>query len=150
MSEVADPDASTTAIFIVADEPLLVYQSVRDAKSHLEAIDVENGTYPAAYGKAGEPYHVGTDGGNVVITRIDGPSKPEELKPLLARYLADRGEAVEPDEDISTLAQRALLNDRRFWAEHDPFGDRFGKAIPLWGCMIALGALAGLAYLLLR
>lgn len=146
----ADPEASSTALFVVADEPLLVYRSIRDAELDLEAIDVENGTYPAAYGRAGEPYQVGTDGMNVVITRVDGPNKPEELKPLLARYLKDRGEPVEPDEDVEALAQRALLYDREFWTEHDPFGDRFGKAIPLWGCITVLGAAAVLAYLFLR
>jgi len=146
----ADVEASTTGLFVVADEPLLVYQSIRDAELHLEATDVESGTYPAAYGQAGEPYHVGTDGRNVVITRVDGPNKPEELKPLLACYLRDRGESVEPDEDIDTLTQRALLGDREFWAERDHFGDRFGKAIPLWSCMAALGAAAVLASLLLR
>lgn len=146
----ADVEASTTALFVVADEPLLVYQSIRDAELDLEMIDVENGTYPAAYGLAGEPYQVGTDGTNVVITRVDGPNKPEELKPLLARYLKECGEPVEPDEDVKALAQRALLYDREFWTEHDPFGERFGKRLPFWGCMAAVGALAVLAYLLLR
>lgn len=28
--------------------------------------------------------------------------------------------------------------DAEFWAEHDPYGDRFGTAIRKWGCAAAL------------
>ncbi|WP_076068604.1 hypothetical protein [Sphingomonas montana] len=28
--------------------------------------------------------------------------------------------------------------DEEFWAEHDPYGDRFGTPIGKWGCAVAL------------
>jgi hypothetical protein len=33
-----------------------------------------------------------------------------------------------------------------FFAEHDPFGDRFGTTIPWWGCLGALAVLAAVVY----
>ena len=54
-------DAATvppSALFVAADEPLLVFPSVAAAERYLEAIDVENGVYPAAYGPNGELYRI--------------------------------------------------------------------------------------------
>jgi hypothetical protein len=39
--------------------------------------------------------------------------------------------------------------DEEFWAEHDPFGDRYSKQVPLRGCLVAAIALALAAYFLL-
>lgn len=39
------------ALFVAADEPLLVFPSVAAAAGYLEAVDVEDGVYPAAYGR---------------------------------------------------------------------------------------------------
>lgn len=32
--------------------------------------------------------------------------------------------------------------DEEFWAEHDPYGDRFSKAVPLWGCLVVLAVIS--------
>lgn len=40
--------------------------------------------------------------------------------------------------------------DEEFWAEHDPYGDRFGTPIPKWGCAAALGVLMLGCYALYR
>jgi hypothetical protein len=81
------PTVPERAVFVAADEPLLIYPSGRAAAHDLEAIDVENGVYPAAYGPNGEHYRVGTDGREVVIERSGEPDRPDELKALLLRYL---------------------------------------------------------------
>lgn len=49
------PTVPSGALFVAADEPLLIYPSVAAAESHLEAVDVEDGVYPSAYGPNGEP-----------------------------------------------------------------------------------------------
>ena len=56
-SDLDDSSATVPSgtLFVAADEPLLVFPSVSVAESHLEAIDVENGVYPAAFGPNGEP-----------------------------------------------------------------------------------------------
>ena len=126
------PDA---ALFVAADEPLLVFPSVTAAEQHLEAIDVENGVYPAAYGPRGEPYSVETFEGQVVIQATDGPKRPDELKTLLLRYLQGSGRNPKATAPIEALVAEVWKIESDFWREHDPFGDRFGTRIPLWGCL---------------
>jgi hypothetical protein len=38
--------------------------------------------------------------------------------------------------------------DEEFWAENDPYGDRFAKRLPWWGCLIAATAAVLTGYLL--
>src|SRR4051812_27052304 len=66
------------ALFVAADEPLLVFPSVAAAERFLEATDVENGVYPAAYGPNGEPYRVASLGSRVIIERTGEPNRPAE------------------------------------------------------------------------
>ena len=40
--------------------------------------------------------------------------------------------------------------DEEFWAEHDPYGDRFGTPIRKWGCAAALAAVVLGCYALYR
>lgn len=32
---------------------------------------------------------------------------------------------------------REAIEEEQFFAEHDPFGERFGTSVPWWGCLIA-------------
>ena len=75
------------AVFVEADEPLLVFASASDAQQYLEAVDVEDGVYPAAYGPGGEPYSIAANGGQVFVERIDGQKRPDDLRRLLLHYL---------------------------------------------------------------
>jgi hypothetical protein len=43
-----------------------------------------------------------------------------------------------------TMDDPPRQSDEEFWAENDPFGDRFSKRVPWWGCLVAAAAL-GLA-----
>jgi hypothetical protein len=47
------PTVPERALFVAADEPLLIFPSIIAAERWLEAIDVENGVYPAAFGPNG-------------------------------------------------------------------------------------------------
>ena len=93
-----DYDSATVppgALFVAADEPLLVYPSMAAAERHLEATDVKNGVYPVAYGPNGEPYRIASEGDCVIIEATGEPSKPDEFRLLLLRYLeaTDRARA---------------------------------------------------------
>ena len=134
------------ALFVAADEPMLIYQSVADAERDLEAIDVENGVYPAAFGPNGQPYAITTDGTGVLIVPTGEPEDPDALKSLLTRYLDAIGEPAAPEEDVHALVRRAWLDHEAFWAEHDPYGDRFGSRIPLWGCLALIAVAGAIAY----
>ena len=126
-------------LFIEADEPLLVFPSVEIAERRLEAIDVRDGVYRRAYGSAGETFSISADGERVTIRPTAQPADPESLRKLLQRSLRSAGEDVPEDADLPVLVAAA----EAFWEERDPFGDRFGTAIPLSGCLAAVIALAG-------
>lgn len=51
--------------------------------------------------------------------------------------------------DFQSLWEKAA-EEEEFFAEHDPFGDRFGSTIPWWGCLGALAALAALVFAVIR
>jgi hypothetical protein len=81
----------------------LFFTSVEEAESYLEAIDVDNGEYPRAWGPEGEPYRLTSVDGGVVVVEDESESKCRtELEGFLRRYLGDK--AAESDD------LRALLN----------------------------------------
>ena len=138
------------ALFVAADEPLLVFPSATAAERDLEAIDVENGEYPAAYGPRGEPYSVRAIEGQVVIEPTGELERPDELRVLLLRYLEQRGRDAEASASVEALVAEVWKIESEFWQEHDPFGDRFGTRIPPWGCFAFMLALGTALYLVLR
>lgn len=128
-------------LFIEADEPLLVFPSVTTAEQHLEAVDVRNGVYTRAFGPAGEPFSIRAEGERVVIRPARLPADPNSLRLLLQRSLQAVGETPPPGADLPALVAAA----EAFWEERDPFGDRFGTAVPLWGRLAVGIAVAGVA-----
>jgi hypothetical protein len=103
------------ALFVAADEPLLVYPSVAAAKSHLEAIDVRYGLYPAAYGPNGESYQIEADGDHVVIEATSEPDRPDELSGLLLRYLEATGRTSDATATFAHLVATVWAIERDFW-----------------------------------
>ncbi|MDO7842560.1 hypothetical protein [Sphingomonas immobilis] len=138
------------ALFVAADEPLLVYPSVAAAESHLEAIDVRNGVYPAAYGPNGESYRIKADGDHVVIEPTGESDRPDELSGLLLRYLKATGSTPDATTTFRDLVATVWAIEREFWQEHDPYGDRFGTRISLWGCVGFAVILGPVLYLVFR
>lgn len=42
-------------------------------------------------------------------------------------------------------------DDAEFWAEHDPYDERFAKRIQVrWGCLLAVTVLVGLVFLMFK
>ena len=130
------------AIFVAADEPLLVYPSIAAAEAHLEAIDVKSGVYSAVFGPRGEPFSISAEEGFVVIEPISAPSMPSQLKALLLRYLDETGNPTDATESLADLVDKVWRAESDFWPSHDPYGDRFGTALPRSGCLAEVALLA--------
>jgi hypothetical protein len=122
------------ALFVAADEPLLMYPSVAEAECDLEVIDVEDGVYPAAYGPNGEPYRIGSEGDRVIIEPTGEPNKPEEFRALLLRYLEAIGRPPKVSASLDDLVASA-------WATYRP-----SKPLPGWCCFALLVVAAGLLF----
>ena len=136
------------ALFVAADEPLLVFPSVSAAERYIEAVDVENGVYRAAYGPKGEPFRVGNARKRVIIEPTGEPNRPDELRALLLRYLASTGQTFEHGAPTSELLQQVWRWESEFWQENDPYGDRFSKPIPGWCCFTLVAIPAALLFVL--
>jgi hypothetical protein len=94
-------------LIIEADEPALFYSSVSRAETDLEAIDVENGVYTAAFGPHGERFRIESDGKLVIISLDeDSPPEPERLKEVLVRFLNAVHVSVDPTESVEELLQK--------------------------------------------
>jgi len=122
-----------TALFIEADEPLLVFSSVEMAEQHLEAVDVREGIYTQAFGPAGEPFSIVAEGESVVICPLSQPADPDGLRKLLRRSLQAVGETAPLDADLPTL----VAATEAVWNKRGPLSKRFGTVISLWGCIAA-------------
>ena len=138
------------ALFVAADEPLLIYPSVAAAQRHLEAIDVEDGVYPVAFGPNGEPFRITSDGRRVIIEATGEPNRPDELRPLLVRYLEAAGRTLGATATLDDLVAAAWAVESDFWQEHDPFAERFATRVPAYGGIAFLAGAALVLYLALR
>lgn len=95
------------ALIIAADEPAVFYKSVKAAEVDIEAIDVEDGVYTAAFGPSGEPYNIKSQGGAVVITRVtDEPNQPQELRRILLDFLAAMHIEVDDQAGLHDLLKK--------------------------------------------
>ena len=141
---------SPGALFVAADEPLLVFPSVAAAERGLEAIDVEDGVYPAAYGPNGEPYRIRSEGNRVIIEPTGEPNRPDELNLLLLRFLEATGRTPDVTATLGDLVATVWASERDFWQEHDPFGDRFSTPISPWGCIAFVLLVAVVLYFVFR
>lgn len=93
-------------LIVEADEPVVFFASVRDAERWMEPVDVKDGVYSAAFGPAGEPHVISTDGKTVVIRPTGGAPQPEALKTLLLRYFSATGQATSDEISLPALLTR--------------------------------------------
>jgi hypothetical protein len=133
-------------IFVSADEPLLVFPSKQAAERFLEVYDIEAGVYPVAYGRGGEVFSVTVEGEAPAIQPVAGEFRPEELKQLLVHYLGAIGLNPDSDRTLDQLVEDVWDHEREFWAENDPYGERFSKRVPVWGCVAILALIAAIAF----
>lgn len=138
------------ALFVAADEPLLVFPSVKAAERYIEAVDAVNGVYSAAYGPNGEPYRVESARKRVSIQPTGEPSRPEDLRALLVRYLQSKEQTFDDDAPTAELVQQVWRWESEFWQENDPYNDRFSKRLPGWCCLASLVVPASVLFALLR
>ncbi len=95
--------STAKALFVVADEPLLVFRSVEAAAVWLEVIDVADGVYGPACGAKGEPYLITHEGNRVVIEPTAEPPRADELRKLLFVHLERRGSPVDLGSPLAAL-----------------------------------------------
>lgn len=138
------------ALFVAANEPLLVFPSVAAAERFLKAIDVEKGVYPAAYGPNGEPYRIARRGKKVAIERIEEPHRPADLRILLIGYLQAWKQPFDKDASTSDLVEQVWRCDSEYWQEMDPYSDRFSRPVPGWCCLALLVIPAALLFVVIR
>jgi hypothetical protein len=94
-------------LIVAADEPAIFFSSVAVAESYIEAIDVDNGVYPAAYGVTGELYRISVDHGRVLIRRAEESApRPDELRRVLLRFLQSVDASTPSDDDLAALIRR--------------------------------------------
>jgi hypothetical protein len=116
------------ALFVAADEPLLVFPSIAAAEQYLEAIDVDNGVYPVAYGPNGEPYRIGSEGRRVFVERTGEPDQPDELKALLLQYLDGSGRSADASASLDSLVTEVWTIERLFGWSTTPTASGSGLA----------------------
>lgn len=97
-------------LFVVADEPLLIFQSVQAAEIALEAIDVEDHVYGPAFGPGGEPYLIRSQDNRVIIEPTEEATRAEELRALLSAYLERCGS---PADTTASLAELVAMTCAR-------------------------------------
>ena len=105
-----DSSMPEVKLIVAADEPAIFFASVQDAESYMEATDVKDGVYSAAFGPSGEPYEISTDGTWVHIEETGESPQPEALKALLLRYLDAIGEMPSTDLELPALLERCSPN----------------------------------------
>lgn len=94
------------ALIVAADEPALFFSSIERAERTLEAIDVEDGVYTAAFGPGGEVYEVETDGASVRIRLKGVPPQPETLRTLLLSFFEVAKNVELGSDDLSDMLRR--------------------------------------------
>lgn len=94
-------------LIVEADEPALFFSSVSGAEAYLEAIDVRDGVYRAAYGPDGQPFDIRAAGERVMITPALRGTEPDKLRALLLRFLESTNDKIiGPDVDLPVLLAR--------------------------------------------
>jgi hypothetical protein len=97
---------SPVKLIVEADEPAIFFASVEEAERWMEAIDVDEGVYSAAFGPSGEPHSIVTSGNRVIIRQTADAPQPEALRAILLRYFAATGEPKGDDTSLPALLSR--------------------------------------------
>ena len=134
------PTVPPGALFVAADDALLVFPSAVVATSSLEATDVVEGLYPAAYGPEGAAYRLRCEGNRVLIEANGEANRPDELKALLLCHLEACEEPADATQSLEEIVALAWSIERDFQVRCGPSGNRIGSRVPVWS--YAAGALA--------
>jgi hypothetical protein len=101
-------------LIVASDDGCAVFTSVEAAEGYLEAVDVEDGVYPAGYDADGRVFRLHASGvttwnpGRVTITP-DGTTDVQSLRDLIKQTLRDENvEDLPIDELAQGLASRII------------------------------------------
>ena len=144
------PTVPDNALFVTGDGISPVYPSVAAAERALNPVSAENGRHAVAYGPKGQRFSVARKGRRVSVQPTGEPDAPEELRLLLVQHLKDTDQSVLEAEPISELVERVWRLERDFWNANDPYGERFGRHIPWWGCVGFILVVATAVFALIR
>ena len=144
------PTVPAGALFIAGHGVSPVYPSAAAAERTLDPVYAENGRYPVAYGLSGRRYRVTREGSRVSIEPTIEPDAPDELRKVLLHYLKDTHRSVDDTLSLPELANQVWKLESEFWQLNDPYGDRFAKSVPWYGCVGIVIAAAALLYVFLR
>lgn len=98
---------ASVKLIVKADEPALFFSSIEAAEKYLEAIDIEKGVYPAAYGPEGERFQLNTNGNRVFITPSSGRlAEPDELRSVLLKFFSAIKKPVLKHESLEELLRK--------------------------------------------
>lgn len=95
----------TWALIVAADEPAICFATVAAAEGYLEAVDVCDGVYSAAYSPLGERFDICAANDRVTFTPT-GKLEPEKLRQLLLRLFNARGLPANPSDPLVNLVDR--------------------------------------------
>lgn len=92
---------------------------------------------------------IGYDKKGQLIHRWPGSQSLTE-RGILDLAVFDRSRGGEIGESEFERLWDEAIEDEKFFAEADPYGDRFGTSLPKWGCLAVLALLCGLSVLVYR
>ena len=136
------------ALFVDDGKSLLVFPSIAAAERSLDPGDVEGDCYVAAYGCAGEPFHITCKGSTVRFESTGEAHRPDALKELLLRYCEDCEDPDDSTTPLEELVAHAWSIERDFHLRGGSEPSRSG--FPVWGCLFVTMAAAAILYLVLR
>jgi len=91
-------------LVVKADEPALFFSSAAAAENWLEAIDVEEGTYPFAIDRAGNIFAVRPYKNNAKLERAAGqPADLDLLRSTIVSFLTAQRVQFEPTDTLEHL-----------------------------------------------
>jgi hypothetical protein len=144
------PTVPPGALFVDCDEPLRLFPSAAAAERHLQAIGIENGTCPTAYGPKGEVYDVRSENGRIVIARANEPDRPDNLKDLLLHYLECCEEPEDPTQKLDCLVNEAWSIERNYWLQNRADSESGGARLSIWSFIGFALVVVAILYLLSR
>lgn len=100
-------------IFVTADEPLLIFESLSHAVGYLEWQDVDDDLY-RGYDREGRLIEFGTKERTVVSSVEAQPDHAPELMETLARILSEWDEVERSEIEVATLQRLEDLAVERF------------------------------------
>jgi len=94
-------------LVIEADEPALLFSSVKAAENYLEVTDVRQGTYGRVFGRGGERFKLLIVGDNVrIVPDLESQRLPNDLRDVLYTFLSTLDVGVSEQFNLDELLDK--------------------------------------------